>query len=111
MYIHSELIWAFIKKKVAKENVRKETLEVVKDMVESAFDDVTPELTRNCVRHAMELMQRDYDAELKFDQEVEPLIIRVVRTFFKDLHFRQKLCKILYNSLQLQYSFSTRIRF
>lgn len=71
-----ELIWAFVKKKVAKENVRKESLERVQALVERAFDDVTPELTKNCVRHAMELMQRDFDAELKFDQEVEPLIIR-----------------------------------
>ena len=86
----SELIWAFVKKKVAKENVRKESLERVQALVERAFDDVTPELTKNCVRHAMELMQRDFDAELKFDQEVEPLIIRTVRTFFKDFHFNAK---------------------
>ena len=44
-------------------------VEKVQALVKSAFDDVTPDLTRNCLRHVMELMQRDLDAELKFDQE------------------------------------------
>lgn len=71
-----ELIWAQVKKEVARKN-RTFKLEDVERLTSEAIDHVTAEDWEKCVRHAENLQSDDWQKEIVRDDAMEPFIINL----------------------------------
>ncbi|KAG8226661.1 hypothetical protein J437_LFUL005747 [Ladona fulva] len=79
-----ELIWAYVKGKIAKVNVQKapenrRSMDAMKDLCVEAFGKVSPELWRKHIKHTKKI--EDYywekDKLFVFYPQVEPVVINL----------------------------------
>jgi transposase len=72
----TELIWAYVKGRVARENTTFKLADV-KILFQNAISNTTPELWRKCIQHTIVEEEKMWQLDVCIEATVEPLIIHV----------------------------------